>query len=153
MRIIHSEKGISDTSRKHRAAILFISLCVFFIEPNVKLTLGKASFAGLAMSIDPVQVIPVGLVLLFALIYRLIAFWVTNLTDIGTDIAKAKTSARNKIDPQIPEKPDDQIEARINETAYATVFKWRSRRSLWEVVLPTIIGLSAIASFAISLLF
>jgi len=153
VKVLNLKEGINDISRKHRAAILFISLCIFFVEPNVKLTLGKASLAGLGMSIEPVQVIPVGLVLLFALIYRLIAFWVIILTDIGTDINRAKSSARNNIDPPIPEKPDDQIEDQINETAYNSVFKWRYRRSLWEIILPTIIGLSAILSFTISFLF
>lgn len=144
---VHSISGIGEVARKHRAAILFISACLIFFDPNVTLTLGRASVAGLGMSIDPVQVISIGLVLFAALVYRLIAFWIFILTESGVDFDKAKRRAKNEIDPDIPDESYGDLQHVINRVASDSVYNWKFIQIIWETLLPTAIALFAIFYF------
>jgi len=144
--IADSIGGISDVSRKHRAAILFISACVFFIESNVKITIGKASLAGLGVSIEPVQVVPIGPILIVLLAYRTIAFWIIILTEHGVNFQKAKKRAQNSLDPDT-DAPRDTVQTEISVIASLSVYRWRLVQVLWEVLLPTALALTAIIMF------
>ena len=98
---LHRHLGkLSETSLKHRRAILILSLVIFFIDPSVKVTFGKASLAGLGISITPPQEISIGLLVLGLLIYRVFAFWTSIIIESGTDLKLAKRKALLEIQPE-----------------------------------------------------
>ena len=136
---------LSDTSLKHRGSILLLSTLILFIDPAVKLTFGKASLAGLGISVDPVQVIPVGLFLWVLLIYRLTAFWVSVLLESGTDpkmAAQKALSVQNY--PYEQNEPEVTMPRLLDSESKGILNKWTIRQMLWELVPPNLLALVAL---------
>lgn len=140
---------LSDTSSKHRSAILLLSVLVMFVAPDVKLTFGTASLAGLGISVSPPQEIAIGHFLLALLTYRFIAFWVLVLLESGTDISRAERKALLAFDPAwgAEEEQSGDKEQLIRLESRDMVYKWKVRQIVWEIIVPNVIALSALAIY------
>lgn len=140
---------LSDASSKHKSAILFLSVLVMFVGPDVKLTFGSASLAGLGISVSPPQELAIGHFLLALLTYRFIAFWVLVLLDGGTDISRAERKALLAFDPAWgaeEEQPGDK-EQLIRRESGDIIYKWKVRQIAWEILFPTVIALLAFVTY------
>jgi hypothetical protein len=141
-RLVHYNIGqLSESSLKHRGAILFLSVAIIFIDPDVSLTLGSASLAGLGISVEPPQSIPVAPFLFSLLIYRLTAFWASIVLDNRTDTKK--THERISLHYE-----DDYEDCEINTTGDmishetdASTYHWGVRKILWDILPPNILAL------------
>ena len=144
-----------EVSLKHRSAVILLSVLVFFVEPDVKLEFGSAAFAGLGVSVDPPQTIPVGLVLLSLLIYRFVAFWFTIFLMSGTDENIAIGKALYEDDPawNASGATMSDYPEMIKDDAEKIVYKWRFRKFIWEVMLPSVAALVVIFKYAATHLF
>jgi len=142
---------LDTTSQKQRVAILFLSAMTFIIEPHAKLTLGKASLAGLGVSLEPSQTIQVGLVLLALLCYRLISFWMTVTLNSGVDSDISNEKAQFIFNPAYgddggPYHENDQLA--INKSR-SLVYSWTVRKIIWEVVVTSLIGTASAVYYLI----
>lgn len=141
---------LDDASLKHCSAILFISAIMLFTDPGVSLTLGSASLAGLGISVEPPQSIPVGLLLLALLMYRLVALWAYIILGSGTDENKVRyktqisygTSHDNIFEP-------NTIDELISQDTQNTIYKWSIRKVLWELLPPNLAALASIIKFVL----
>lgn len=141
---------LSESALKHRSSILMISVIMLVIEPHATLTLGKASLAGLGISVEPPQSVPVGLFLYVLLMYRLIAFWAAVLLDSGTDDKVAREKAIHECDPGYyddEENPHDMREL-IRRKSSEIVYKWKLRKMLWEIFIPNILGATSLIYYS-----
>ena len=136
---------LGEVSLKHRSNILLLSVLMIFIDSNVKVILGKASLAGLGITIEPTQTIPVGLFLFALLIYRLVAFWASVTLESGTSKSIADTKAQYDIDPayHAEERSPSDMDQAIRMESNATTYKWQVRRILWEFTVPNLLALKA----------
>jgi len=137
---------LGDVSLKHRSVILFLSVLMLLIDPNVKVTFGKASVAGLGISVDPPQTIYIGFFLLALLVYRLIAFWASVLLENGTDSNRARRKAALQFDPAWEAEQDNphDLDQIIKNESGSIVYKWSVRQILWEFVLPNVLALATL---------
>ncbi len=142
---------LGDASLKHRSAILFLSVLMLLIDPNVKVTFGKASLAGLGISVDPPQTIYVGVFLLVLLVYRLVAFWASVLLESGTDSSRATRKAILEFDPawEAEEHRPHDMDQLIKNESGGIVYKWGVRQILWEFVFPNILALCTLTVYSI----
>jgi len=140
---------VSEIARKHRRAVMLVSICMLSLEPTTSITLGNVSMSGLGVTVQPPQTIPLSFVLFIALAYFLLAFWVGVLTESGTDRARAERHAWYEHDPAFDaDNPhNDDLEQVIKRGAGAIVYKWNFRRIVWEVFLPTILAVVALVRF------
>ncbi|WP_444901337.1 hypothetical protein ACJJIG_17350 [Microbulbifer sp. SSSA007] len=142
---------LGDVSLKHRSSVLLLSVLMFLVDPTMQVTLGKASVAGLGISVDPPQTIHIGIFLLILLLYRLVAFWVSVLLESGTDESRATRKALLDFDPaweaeKYRHRPGDMEQLIKNESG-AIVYKWSVRQILWEFVLPNVLALTALVKY------
>lgn len=137
---------LDESSLKHRSSIMFLSLILLFIDPGINLTFGSASLAGLGISVDPAQTLPISILLLSVLVYRLIAFWVSALLKVGCDIDRAIYKAEYDFDSSFeaeePRLYDKEyiIRSKSNEIVY----KWKVRKILWQFAFPNFLALLSI---------
>ncbi|EJB8535479.1 TPA: hypothetical protein I7264_25880 [Vibrio parahaemolyticus] len=145
---------LNEVSMKHRSAILLISVLIYFVDPNVKITFGNASLAGLGISVEPAQTVYLGYFLLALLIYRLIAFWVSVLLESGTDRNRAIRKAQIDFEPawEAEENRPHDMEQLIRQESEKITYKWNVRQILWEFVFPNIIALVAVITFFVQYL-
>jgi len=146
--------GIGENSRRARKALIFVSVCVMFVDQNVKLTLGKASLGGLGVEISPQQIIPVYDLLIVFLVYLFISFLASVLTENGTDFEKAERTSWKKVDPgffENIEEPRSQNEL-AKVMANDAVTKWEWRKIIWEIFFPILFALSALTKFGYNFL-
>ncbi|NWO06548.1 MAG: hypothetical protein HLX50_12940 [Alteromonadaceae bacterium] len=147
---LHLHLGkLSETSLKHRRAILLLSLLMFFIGPSVKVTFGKASLAGLGISITPPQEISIGLLVLGLLIYRVFAFWTSIIIESGTDLKLAKRKALLEIEPEweAEEYEPGNIEQYVRHSSNKIVYKWTKWQLIWEFLFPNIVAITAFITY------
>ena len=142
---------LGESSLKHRGAILVLSVVILFVDPNVRITFGEASLAGLGISVEPPQSFPIGFFLFALLIYRLIAFWVSVLLESGTDSNRARRKALIDFDPgwEADEQRPGNMDDLIRHESGNIIYKWTVRQILWEFVIPNIIAFFAIIIFTI----
>lgn len=142
---------LSESSLKHRSAILMLSVLMLFIEPNVAIIFGSASVAGLGISVNPPQEIPVGLFLLTLLLYRLIAFWALVLTESGTDSSRAERKALLEFDPswEAEETRTHDLDQLIRQESGKTIYKWSIRQLVWEFVIPNLLAFIALVVYVV----
>lgn len=141
---------LDQASSKHRTIILFISAIMLFTDPSVSVTLGSASLAGLGISVEPPQSIPVGVLLLALLTYRLVALWASIILDSGTDKLKAQYKARIRHGSPEDYNPEpNTIDELITEIAENTVYTWQIRKILWELAPPNIAALTCIVKYSL----
>lgn len=140
---------LDETSLKHRSAVLVLSAMVFFVSPEAKLTFGNASLAGLGISVTPPQVLPVGWFLVALLLYRLIAFWMSILIGEKTDLGRAKWRALRCFAPEYTNDEDEpgNPEAMAIFHAKYGVSQWSRIRALWEIAIPSVMGVLAFLFF------
>jgi len=145
-------EGLGEVSLKHRSNILMLSVLMLFIDPDVKLILGKASLAGLGITIEPTQTIPIGLFLFILLIYRLSAFWASVLLESGINEIKADGKARYEIDPayHAEERKASDMDQAVRMESYDITYKWKVRQILWEFILPNLLALIGLAKYIYS---
>ena len=139
---------LSEVSLKHRNYVLLISILLVLISPEVKITFGTASIAGMGIEIDPAQTIYIGVVLLFILLYRISAFWATALITHGSNEKSARRKAALKIDADsLVPPPPQHISDVVKEKAEAINYKWSFIRLIWEFFLPNILALAALSKY------
>lgn len=140
---------LSDASHKHRGAILMVAVIMLFIDPEVKVTFGSASLAGLGISVTPAQEISLGLLLFAILVYKLIAFWVSVLLESGTDSARAERKALMELDPGWDAEQHDPTDFSrlIRNHKQEIIYKWTVRQILWEFVFPNLVGVVALSHY------
>ena len=142
---------LNESSLKHRGAIIVLSALLIFIDRDVTVTLGSGSLAGLGISVSPPQHLPIGFFLVLLLVYRLITFWVTGLIDEGTNPERAEMRS---IDAIIGYQTVDTLDLKnrehaVNALTAARLDIWSFFRTLWEFVLPSIIGVSALIAYGL----
>lgn len=137
---------ISEVAAKHRAAVLIWSVIATLVDHNTKVTLGSASLAGLGITVEPPQTLPVGLLVALMLVYRIIALWFTALSDTGTDSKKASYIACHKHDPDslTPGGPAYSPSEVAAEETENIMYSWSLRRVIWELIFPTFVGFGAL---------
>lgn len=139
---------LSDVSLKHRNSVLFISILMMLISPDVTITFGSASIAGLGIKIEPPQTIHIGSVLFLLLLYRLIAFWATTLISHGTNEKIAYKKAAINIDASyLAPQQQATITDVINEESDSIKYKWETHRIIWEFIVPNALALAALAKY------
>ena len=142
---------LGEHSLKHRSAILLLSVLLLFIHPNVEITFGSASLAGLGISVNPPQKLSIGLFLLILLLYRLIAFWASVLLESGTDQNRAKRKALLEFDPawEAEEHRPSDMEQLIRRESNKKICKWSVRQIIWEFVIPNLLAFVALAVYIV----
>ncbi len=142
---------LGEASLKHRSVILLLSILMLLVDPNVKVIFGKASVAGLGISVEPPQTIYVGFFLLALLIYRLVAFWASVLLESGTDSSRATRKALLEFDPawEAEEHRPHDMEQHIKNESGEIIYKWSVRQVLWEFVFPNVLALAALTVYLI----
>ena len=139
---------LNETSLKHRSHILLLSVLLLFVSSDIVLILGKASLAGLGISVDPPQTIPVGLFLFVILVYRVIAFWTSALINNGLNIEKIEHELRLDYDPIYEAEPKPRDPGELARVMGAAIrFKWERVKVLWEFYLPNLFAFVSIANF------
>lgn len=130
---------------------MLVSVFMLFVDPNVKITFGSASFAGLGISVNPPQTLPLGIFLLALLIYRLIAFWASVLIESGTDASRAKRKALLAYDPgwEVDEHRPDDMEQLIKEESGGIVYRWSVRQLIWDFLIPNLLAVIALCVYFI----
>lgn len=143
---------LEEAALKHRSAVILLSVMLLFIEPDVKLAFGSAALAGFGVSVNPPQTISISLVLIFLLIYRFLAFWVTILLASGTDKNIATGKALYQYDPayDMSATPMSSMEEVIKDETETILYKWKFWKFVWEVLLPTTVALVAILVYTIT---
>lgn len=141
---------ISEEAIKHRSAIMVLSVIMLVIDPHVTLTLGAASLAGLGISVEPPQAIPVGLFLYVILFYRLIAFWVAALLGAGTNKNTARERAIDACDPTHydQEKNIQDVGQLISFESSAIIYRWKVRRIYWDLFIPNILAMISLSIYS-----
>lgn len=133
---------INEEARKHRSAILVISVIMLVVDPHVTLTLGTASLAGLGISVKPPQSIPVGLFLYAVLSYRVIAFWAATIIGAGVNDDIARDKAIDSCDPghYAEERNPHDIGHLINMETNHITYRWKVRRIYWDIFVPNLMA-------------
>jgi len=127
---------------------------MLLVDPSVKVTFGKASLAGLGISVDPPQTIYIGAFLLVLLVYRLIAFWASVLLESGTDSSRATRKALLEFDPsyEAEEHRPHDMEQLIKSESGEIIYKWSVRQILWEFLLPNLLAMFALVIYLVGYL-
>ena len=141
---------LGDSSLRHRSAILVLSVLLILVGPEIKITFGSASLAGLGISVSPPQELSVGLFLLAILTYRLIAFWASVLIESGTDLARAERKALLVFDSgwEAEEHKPSDMDQLIRQESHGMVYRWTKWQLVWEILLPNLIAATALAVYA-----
>lgn len=142
---------LTDASLKYRGSILLLSVLVIFIDPDVKITFGSASLAGLGISISPPQEFSIGLFLVALLAYRWIAFLATALFESGTDIERTEKNVLLKFEPawEAEERNPGDMDQLVRMESDRSVYKWEKYQLIWEFLLPNAIAVIAFSVYAI----
>ena len=142
---------LGEASLKHRSSILLLSVLIIFVEPNLKIIFGKASVAGLGISVDPPQTIHLGLFLLLLLIYKLITFWLSVFIEHGTDPTRAGRKALLDFEPssETEEHRPHDMDKLIKRESDDIVYKWSVRQIVWEFIFPNLLAVAGIATYLI----
>lgn len=140
---------LGEVPLKHRSHILVLSVIVMLVDPNIKITFGSASLAGLGISVEPKQTFDVGFTLSCLLLYRLIAFWASTLLASGTSYELAKERAYDELDPaRHAEEPTvGDIDQEASRVSRRSVYAWNKLQLIWELVLPNMLAMVALAIF------
>ena len=140
---------VSEKTEKTRKLVMFLGVAAIFISPDVVVTFGSASVAGLGISVSPVQKLPIAVVILAVLVFKIISLWVTIAIESGRDESTARRKAFSIIKPMLMEgeqNPDD-IEHFVRSKAHEMTRKWTLRKLLWEVVMPSLVGIVGVTVF------
>jgi hypothetical protein len=142
---------LGEVSLKHRSVILFLSVLMLLVDPDLKITFGNASVAGLGISVDPPQAIFLGVFLLALLIYKLIVFWISVFIEHGTDPKRAGRKALLKFDPsyEAEEENHHDMGQIIRNEKGEIIYKWSVRQILWEFIFPNVLAFGGIVTYAI----
>ena len=149
--LISNTTELGDITKKHKNYMMLFGIFLLVLDANVKVTLGSASFAGLGIGIAPPQTFPIGLALFILLLYRTVAFWVSILLDVGTNMEKAIHIATMEFDPGIyaEEQTFDNTDQLIKSEANKIITKWTFLKVAWEIFVPNIVAISALLHFLI----
>lgn len=98
--------------------MLFTSTLMLFLDPKVSLTIGILSAAGVGIAVEPSQVIPVAFALFLALGYFTLAFWLSTLTESGTNVEIAHAISALDLDPSYDvDMPPQSVEEHVKQNA------------------------------------
>lgn len=140
---------VSDKTEKTRKLVMFLGVVALLIDSDVAVTLGSASMGGLGVSISPPQVLPVAEIIVFILLFKIVALWVTIAIESGRDKRTARNKAFRIVEPDLmgSDENTDDIELAVRTQAYAITSKWTLWKLVWEVAMPSLIGLAGVATF------
>ncbi|EHU4978445.1 hypothetical protein [Vibrio vulnificus] len=142
---------LGEVSLKHRSHTLVLSVIVMLVDPNINITFGSASLAGLGISVEPKQTFDVGFILSCLLLYRLVALWASALLANGTSYEAAKERAYNELDPA---RHDDEpgvgnLVQEASKLSRKSVYTWNKFQVFWELTLPTVLAIVAFITFSV----
>ncbi|EHU0329855.1 hypothetical protein KY023_004424, partial [Vibrio vulnificus] len=140
---------LNEVSAKHRSNILVLSVIVFLVDPNVVISFGNASLAGLGITIVPKQDINIGYILLGLLVYRFIAFWFSILSTSGRNFSAAESRALSELQPDyLTEQPGTgNLDQEVARYARKSVRRWKNYSFVWDIYLPSALAVIATIFF------